>query len=651
MESKSESKKNDVTLSARLIKVIFSCYVVVAFTITTGQLFVEFDNEKGKLKDQIVATGNTFAGTITEAVWNFEEGQIHAALLGLYKNDEIFGARIESKDGDIYSVGFNALEGKDYVFHTPEETELTEPQLDEQLNTFYEIQLPILHAEDGEIGTTIITYSSVTVFERTYSTFVLTIVSAFIKTMALWMLSVYLINKKVAIPLMNLTEKLHSFDVKTTDTVKKDPVERNPEGKKDELDVLYDSFYHMQTELVNKNKLVEEHQINLEEKIEARTEELVRTLEELEKSNQVKSEFLALISHELRTPLNGIIGWSETFSHKMESARDRKFMRIIHSSGLALLNILNDLLDLTKLEANQFELHKEDFDLIQLVEDCFGVFSITSSDKKIAFVCHVAPDVPTSIIGDGRRLKQVIINLLGNAFKFTESGEISLDVQGKIIDQEKEEYELLFEVKDTGIGLDVAKLDTYFDLFTQEDSSLTRAYDGVGMGLPICKRLVELMGGSIGVQSEIGEGSVFWFSFRCRKGELFNKDLLTNPLKGKQLLVLDNQHTYRQFVADACKRWSMVSKTSDDVEGLCEQLSREDRSGNPYDLVLIDMDAVNEEDSILNRINQLGLSKAPITLMSGRLDQFPESSDSGFMTLEKPTSPGALYKTLSSFYC
>jgi len=229
-----------------------------------------------------------------------------------------------------------------------------------------------------------------------------------------------------------------------------------------------------------------------------------------ETASQTKSDFLASMSHEIRTPMNAIIGISDLLAKTVLTSEQDKYVQIFRRAGDNLLNLINDILDLSKVEASQLELERTEFSLNDLLQKIAEMVGIRAEEKGLALKCEIAPDIPTERVGDPTRLRQVLLNLVGNAIKFTESGEVALRVTAEV--DSARTSSLRFTVSDSGIGIPAAKLGTVFERFTQADSSTTRRYGGSGLGLTISKRLVELMGGHISVESEVGKGSVFSFA-------------------------------------------------------------------------------------------------------------------------------------------
>ena len=305
------------------------------------------------------------------------------------------------------------------------------------------------------------------------------------------------------------------------------------------------------------------------------------------RSNEMKSAFLAAMSHEIRTPLNGVIGFTSLLEDTVLNEDQENFVRTIKTSGSALLNIINDILDFSKIEAGKLDLDSQPLPLYQCIEEAIDIVSIHAREKQNVISYCIDPEVPVAITSDISRLRQILINLLNNAIKFTEQGQIHVQVLPESGDR------ILFSITDTGIGIHDEKLPYIFDTFNQGDRATARQFGGTGLGLAICKRLVHLLGGTIEVSSKVGEGSQFSFSIKA-KAALLPLETIDNEipvLKGKFLSLFSSNDQFRSFVRTECMKWGIE---------VIEYEANSRRVTDAADIILIDFDALvgGEEKAI-----------------------------------------------------
>jgi signal transduction histidine kinase/DNA-binding response OmpR family regulator len=423
-------------------------------------------------------------------------------------------------------------------------------------------------------------------------------------------------------------------------------------NSKDEIKDLALGFNVMTEHLCKYQDDLETAKRTLENKVEERTAELLIAKEAAEEGSRAKSEFLATMSHEIRTPLNGVLGMAELLSVTSLDDKQARFVEVITDSGSHLLETISDILDFSKIEAGKMELSIVDFKPRRIVEEVASLFSGTAYNKGVEMVSNVPPEVSMMVEGDPVRIRQVLTNLVSNAVKFAEQGEVIISIS--ILDRADNKVKLHYEVKDTGIGISENKLDHIFNSFAQADSSTTRKYGGTGLGLAITRQLVDMMGGEIGVESAEGEGTTFWFDLTLQVKAVANEDLMVLParLKDLKVLVVDDVPVNHEILGHQLSSWGMKSDCVENGATALRMLHDASKAGTPYDIAILDyhmpeMDGLQLANAIKADTAIADVRLAMLSSVVG-VEEVKSSKSAGIVCyLTKPVRQSELFNSLT----
>lgn len=543
------------TLSIRDKLILYSSLIIlsVAIPVTLGSYLNDREESLNNSQREAMRVGQMLYSPLIQLLSQNKISELSQDINNLRVNADIQDAMILSPDGKILAE-LNPVNSKmNLPYFLPYMQQIMQSNAMTTVlgNRMLVVGGPLKSHEDVLLGFLYIQFSLDKAHERIRMTLFINLLTLGLSLM-LGLILARVLSNHFSKPIMELIHVANNISSGSKEVV-------FPKQSYKEFSVLSQALKIMLRNLHQTQERLEEATVILDKKVKERTKELEEAIHVAEDANQSKSRFLANVSHEIRTPMNGMVGTASLLKNTTLDKEQRKYVDIIQLSAESLLNLINEILDLSKIESGKLDIEQIPMDVRQISQEVMDIMEYRIKEKGLSFGCIVDPQLPHQLLGDPSRLRQILLNLTTNAIKFTHKGHIKIVI--KLLEEKAQRLKLKFSVADSGIGIPPSKLDKLFKAFSQVDASTTRQYGGTGLGLAISKKLSELMGGEVGVESEAGVGSEFWFTVFLAKDPQSPPEVISPILKDKNIFIYDEDIINLEFMNNILPFWGCKPQT------------------------------------------------------------------------------------------